>query len=83
MGEHERPYPPLRSAAARLHVDGRLDGGPAWSWIIDLTAVLLTLSSLTGMVTLVSFRARRRTGFIVAALGVVSIVALYLIAVPR
>jgi hypothetical protein len=59
------------------------DSGPAWYWIIDLAAILLTLSALTGMVTLVSLRARRRSGFIVAALGVVSIVALYLIWVPQ
>jgi hypothetical protein len=59
------------------------DSGPAWYWIIDLAAVLLTLSALTGMVTLVSFRARRRSGFIVAALGVISIAALYLIWVPQ
>jgi uncharacterized protein len=59
------------------------DSGPAWYWIIDLAAVLLSLSALTGMVTLVSLRARRRSGFIVAALGVVSIVALYLIWVPQ
>lgn len=35
------------------------------------------------MVTLVSFRARRRSGFIAAALGVASIVAMYLIWVPQ
>ena len=59
------------------------DSGPAWYWIIDLAAILLSLSALTGMVTLVSLRARRRSGFIVAALGVVTIVALYLIWVPQ
>jgi hypothetical protein len=59
------------------------DSGPAWSWVIDLTAVLLTLSAVTGMITLVSFRARRRSGFVVALLGVVSIVALYVMWVPR
>jgi hypothetical protein len=64
-------------------LDKGFDSGPAWSWIIDLAATLLSLSALTGMVTLVSLRARRRSGFIVAALGVVSIVALYLIWVPQ
>lgn len=59
------------------------DSGRAWYWIIDVSAVLLTLSALTGMVTLVAFRARRRSGFIVAGLGIVSIVALYLIWVPQ
>ena len=59
------------------------DSGRAWYWTIDVTAVLLTLSALTGMVTLVSLRARRRSGFIVAGLGILSIVTLYLIWVPR
>jgi hypothetical protein len=59
------------------------DSGPAWFWVIDLVAVLLTLSAVTGMVTLVTFRGRRRSGFVVAVLGVVSIVALYLIWVPQ
>jgi hypothetical protein len=59
------------------------DSGRTWYWTIDLAAILLTLSALTGMVTLVSFRARRRSGFIVAALGVVSVVAIYFIWVPQ
>jgi hypothetical protein len=59
------------------------DSGAVWYWIIDLAAILLTLSALTGMVTLVSLRARRRSGFIVAALGIFSIVTVYLIWVPR
>jgi len=59
------------------------DSGPAWSWIIDLVAILLCLSALTGMVTLISFRSRRRSGFLVAGLGVISIIAIYLIWVPQ
>jgi hypothetical protein len=51
--------------------------------IIDLSAILLSLSALTGMATLVSLRARRRSGFIVAVLGVVSIVTVYVIWVPH
>ena len=59
------------------------DSGSTWYWIIDLTAILLTLSALTGMVTLFTFRARRRSGLIVAILGVVSIVAVYVLWVPQ
>jgi hypothetical protein len=59
------------------------DSGPAWSWMIDLTSILLILSALTGMATLLSLRARRRSGFIVAGLGVISIVAIYLLWVPQ
>ena len=52
------------------------DSGPAWYWIIDISALLLTVSSLTGMLTLLSLRARRRSGFIVASLGVAMIMHL-------
>jgi len=59
------------------------DSGPVWYWLIDITAVLLTISSLTGMVTLLSLRARRRSGFIIATLAVAMLVAIYLIWVPQ
>src|SRR5215475_9704377 len=36
------------------------DAGKVWYWTIDVAAVLLVISSLTGMVTLVALRARRR-----------------------
>ena len=59
------------------------DSGRAWYWIIDLTAAILVLSALTGMATLLSLRHRRRSGFLVAGLGVASIVAIYLFLVPK
>jgi hypothetical protein len=60
-----------------------LDAGGVWSWAIDGAAILLVISSITGMVTLVALRARRRSGFAVCALGVFTVVAIYLIWVPR
>ena len=59
------------------------DSGPVWFWIIDISAILLTVSSLTGMVTLLSLRARRRSGFIVASLGITMVIVIYFVAVPR
>jgi hypothetical protein len=59
------------------------DSGPAWSAIIDITAILLSLSALTGMVTLLSLRHRRKSGLMVAALGIASIAVLYAIWVPK
>jgi uncharacterized protein len=59
------------------------DSGPVWYWLIDITAVLLSISALTGMVTLLSLRARRRSGFIVGTLAVAMLIAIYLIWVPR
>jgi hypothetical protein len=32
-----------------------LDSGRPWYWVIDITAILLTISSLTGMITLTRF----------------------------
>jgi len=60
-----------------------LDSGRLWFWIIDLTALLLIVSALTGTATLLSLRARRRGGFVLAGLGVASIAILYRIWVPR
>jgi hypothetical protein len=59
------------------------DAGNVWSWTIDASAILLVVSSITGMVTLVALRARRRTGFAVWALGILTVVAIYAIWVPR
>jgi hypothetical protein len=58
------------------------DAGTAWYWIIDFSAILLTVSSLTGMVTLFSLRSRRKSGFVVGAIGVITVVAIYLVCVP-
>jgi hypothetical protein len=59
------------------------DSGKVWYWTIDFTAILLTLSSLTGMVTLISLRARRRSGFALAGVGVAVVLAVYIWLVPH
>jgi hypothetical protein len=58
------------------------DSGRTWYWVIDFTAVLLTISSLTGMITLLSLRARRRSGFLIGGAGVAMVVLIYLAFVP-
>jgi len=60
-----------------------LDAGVAWYWMIDVAAILLVVSSLTGMITMVALRARRRTGFAVCGLGVLTVIAIYLIWIPK
>jgi uncharacterized protein len=60
-----------------------LDSGGVWFWAIDIAGVLLILSSLSGMVTLIALRARRRTGFIVCALGVLTVALVYAVWVPK
>jgi hypothetical protein len=59
------------------------DTGNVWYWTIDAAAMLIVISSLTGIVTLLALRARRRTGFTVGALGILTVVAIYLLWVPK
>jgi hypothetical protein len=47
------------------------DTGHGWSVFIDVSAVLLTLVSLTGIVLLLFLKRRRAAGLIVAAFGLV------------
>jgi uncharacterized protein len=59
------------------------DTGRVWYWTIDVAAVLIVVSSVTGILTLLALRARRRTGFTVGMLGVLTVVAIYVIWVPK
>ena len=59
------------------------DTGHVWSWTIDAAALLIVVSSLTGIVTLIAMRARRGIGLVIAALGVLTVVVIYEIWVPK
>ena len=59
------------------------DSGKVWYWIIDVAALFIVVSSLTGIVTLLALRARRRTGFTVGVLGVLTVLAIYIAWVPK
>lgn len=60
-----------------------LDSGPAWFWTIDVAALALVISSLTGIITLIALRARRRTGFGLCALGILTVFLIYAVFVPK
>jgi hypothetical protein len=53
------------------------DTGPVWSVLIDVSAVLMTLISLTGLVLLFYLKLRRIPGLIVALAGTILALALY------
>ena len=59
------------------------DTGRVWFWTIDVAALLIVVSSLTGIVTLLALRARRRKGFTVGFLGVLTVLVIYEILVPK
>jgi hypothetical protein len=53
------------------------DSGRVWSWTIDITAILLATSAVTGIITLASLPGRRKTGFVFGAVGLVATVVVY------
>ncbi len=58
------------------------DAGKAWGWLIDASAILLTLVSLTGLGILFFIYKRRTSGLIVAGIGIAVCLLLYRICVP-
>ena len=58
------------------------DTGPVWSVLIDVSAALMTLISLTGLILLFYLKLRRIPGVIVALFGTVIAFVLYRLGVP-
>jgi hypothetical protein len=58
------------------------DTGPVWSAVIDISAVVLTIISLTGLVLIFFLRLRRGPGLVVSLVGAAVIVAICLFWVP-
>lgn len=53
------------------------DTGQAWSWVIDIAAVLLILISLTGLILLLFLKKKRTNGLILVLAGGLVIYILY------
>jgi hypothetical protein len=58
------------------------DTGPGWSILIDVSAIVMVVISLTGLVLLFYLKRRRMPGLVVALLGTIAVVAVFLLAVP-
>jgi len=58
------------------------DAGKVWGWLIDASAILLTLVSLTGLVLIWFVYKRRFAGLILAAAGATLVLCLYFRFVP-
>ena len=56
--------------------------GKAWSWLIDASAILLTLVSLTGLTILWFLYKRRSSGLLIALAGLAIALLVYRIFVP-
>ena len=58
------------------------DTGPVWSVVIDLSAALMTVISLTGLVLLFYLKLRRGPGLVVSLIGAAVVLAICLYWVP-
>ena len=53
------------------------DTGKSWSVVIDITAIFMSLISLTGIIMLCYMKKKRRTGFILLGAGVLIIYGIF------
>jgi uncharacterized protein len=58
------------------------DTGAVWSWVIDLSAGLMTFISLTGLVLLFYLKLRRVPGVLLALVGTVVLIVIFRLWVP-
>jgi hypothetical protein len=58
------------------------DTGLVWSILIDISAVLLTFISLSGLILLFYLKLRRKPGLVVALVGGLVVLILFLMGVP-
>lgn len=53
------------------------DSGKAWSWIIDISAILMVLISLTGLILLLFIKRKRVNGMVLLAAGLLFVYLFY------
>ncbi len=70
----------LLARMAELHKGG--DAGPAWSLVIDATALVCLASALTGLGLTLTVHKGRSVRLSLAGIGTAAVVILYFVAVP-
>jgi hypothetical protein len=58
------------------------DTGPAWSWVIDLSALLTVFVAITGTILIFYIKRKRWSGIITAVVGTILFALLYVLFVP-
>jgi hypothetical protein len=58
------------------------DTGPKWSWVIDVSAVLLVLVSLSGMILILYIKRKKWSGLFIALMGTILLWLLYRMFIP-
>jgi len=57
--------------------------GVQWSWLIDISAILMAFFTLTGVIILFQNSKHRRSASVILLLGTFTPILIYLLAVPR
>ena len=58
------------------------DSGKSWAWLIDISAVLMTVLSASGLILILFIKKKRTNGLIVAAIGAAVCYLIYYLLVP-
>jgi hypothetical protein len=58
------------------------DTGSKWSWVIDISAILLVLVSVSGMILILYIKRKRLSGLIIALLAAIFLWWLYYMFIP-
>ncbi|RYG02180.1 MAG: peptidase [Chitinophagaceae bacterium] len=58
------------------------DSGKSWAWLIDVSAVLMTVLSASGLILILFIKKKRANGLLVAAIGAVACYLIYYLLVP-
>ncbi|MCZ4243851.1 PepSY-associated TM helix domain-containing protein [Pedobacter punctiformis] len=81
-GKYELSVTRLGAVAVINDLHKGRDSGKAWSWIIDISAVLMTLVSISGIILICFIKKKRLSGFIIAAVGTIACYLIYKLFVP-
>ena len=81
-GEYDLTESRMGLAAVLNDLHKGRDSGQAWSLIIDISAVLMTLVSATGLVLVCFLQKKRFSGLLAAVVGSVLCVAIFALGVP-
>lgn len=55
------------------------DSGKSWSWVIDISAILMTLVSLTGLILILYIKRKRVSGLTWAVIGLLLSILVYVL----
>jgi uncharacterized protein len=58
------------------------DAGTAWSWVIDISGLIMVIASLSGLYLILGLKHRKKMGLLAAAAGGFLVVVIYLLWVP-